>query len=360
MKPLHILLLFSLFCFGLSCEEEIPPETQRMVVLKVKSPQEKSQFIEGQPVNLSLDLPQDNSEAKLSVSINQKLVIKTKGIKAKELIELPDSLFSLGYNEIRIALENYEGKNHSEKRQVIFFSNTKPEIFEPKILGTFQHNTKHYTQGFEFLGNDLYEGAGQYAQSRVAQINPANGSTVREVANADNVFGEGITIHNNAIFQLTWTNKVCYVYDVMSLKKTKEFSYEGEGWGLANDGKNLYMSNGTSTITVRDPLTFKVLREFHAFSNTREYRFLNELEFAEGFLYANVYQENFILKIDPQDGRVVGIIDCSALVALGKGGGEVLNGIAYNKIKKSFFLTGKYWEKMFEVRFDEKVEGELG
>ena len=359
MKIFQMLLLSALCLAFFSCEDDTPPEENRMVVLKVKSPQQNAQFTEGQPVVLGLDLIEKQTEASIIISVNDQEFKTLKNFDVQESIELPDSLFSLGYNDIGVVLKNFKGKNHVEKRSVIFFSKTKPEVYEPKILGTFQHNTNHYTQGLEFLGNDLYEGAGQYAQSRVAQVNPSNGSTIREVQNADNIFGEGITILNNVLYQLTWTNKTCLVYDLLSLKKTKEFSYEGEGWGLTNDGQFLYMSNGSSTITVRDPKTFKEIRQFHVFSNTREYRMLNELEFAEGFLYANVYQENFILKIDPKDGRVVGVVDCSSLVELGKGAGEVLNGIAFHKNKKRFYLTGKYWEKMFEVIFEPKSEADF-
>lgn len=342
-------LLFSVVFAIVSCNGDSDDSETRMVVLKILSPKNNSQFIEGQFIDMVLDISQPNSDAFLSVLVNGNLVYEKKGVSTEEKIALKQESISLGYNDIEVKLEGFNETNYTEKRRVVVFANSTPDIYLPVIQKTLPHNAKHYTQGYEFFANRLFEGTGQLGESMVAEINLNTGDALRKVPNEPNVFGEGITILNGEIFQLTWQSRICYVYNLADFTKKKQFSYDGEGWGLANDGKVLYMSNGSSTIFVRNPENFEVIRTFDVFSNRQEYRALNELEYVDGFLYANVYQQNYILKIDPKDGRVVGLIDCDELVKTGKGSGDVLNGIAFNKTNNRFYITGKYWDKVFEV-----------
>lgn len=341
-------LAFSLLTF-LKCSDSSDDLESRMVVLKISSPNKDAQYIEGQDVTVNLDIKENNPEAQLKIILNGVDFFFKKGVATTESITIPADKIKLGYNDIEIHLDGFEGEKHTEKRRIIVFANTTPEIYIPEIQVRFPHNPKHYTQGYEFFNGSLYEGTGQLSQSMLAEINLKSGESIRKIENESNIFGEGITILNNEVFQLTWQNKVCYVYNLEDFSKTRQYTYDGEGWGLANDGKVIYMSNGSSTIYVRDPKTFDVIRTFDVFSNRQEYRALNELEFVDGFLYANVYTQNYIVKIDPKDGRVVGIIDCEDLVTEGQGSGEVLNGIAYNHKNQRFYITGKYWEKVFEV-----------
>jgi glutamine cyclotransferase len=168
-----------------------------------------------------------------------------------------------------------------------------------------------------------------------------------------NYFGEGISILGDKMYQLTWQNSKCFMYDKNTLLLLKdEFIYEGEGWGLCNNGKELIMSNGTEFLTFRDPNTFTVNRTIQVYDNVGARVLLNELEFANGFIYANVYQSNLILVIDPKSGKVLEEIDAKLMTDLGKGTvGDVLNGIAYNSSSKTFFITGKLFNKLAEVTF---------
>lgn len=331
----------------MKCGDSTDDIDTRIVVLKVLSPNKDAQQIEGQAVEVSLDIKENNPDATLAIFVNGLEVLKKKGVTTNETFSISPDNIKLGFNEIEISLDGFDGKKHSDKRKIIVFANTTPDIFIPEIQQTFPHNPKHYTQGYEFSNGRLYEGTGQLGQSMLAEINLKTGDAIRKVENESNIFGEGITILNDEVFQLTWQSKICYVYDLKDFSTKRLFSYDGEGWGLANDGEVLYMSNGSSSITVRDPKTFDIIRGFDVFSNRQEYRALNELEFVDGYLFANVYTQNYIIKIDPKDGRVVGIIDCDELVKIGKGKGEVLNGIAYQN--KKFYITGKYWDKVFEV-----------
>lgn len=356
LRALYFCLSATIFLALTACNGDEDSADTRMVVLKVLGPQKNAQFIEGQDVALKLDIKNDNPEAKLSILLNGDVLHEQQGVKTAEAYTIFSEKVKLGYNDIEIILDGFDDKKHSDKRQVIVFANSEPELLLPEIQRSLPHNAKHYTQGYEFSSGRLYEGTGQLGQSMVAEIELNSGAAIRKVENESNVFGEGITILNDEIYQLTWQSRMCYVYDLKDFSKKKQYSYDGEGWGIANDGEVLYMSNGSSKITVRNPKTFEIIRSFDVFSNRQEYRALNELEFVDGFLYANVYQQNYILKIDPKDGRVVGLIDCEELVQLGRGKGEVLNGIAYNAQNKRFYLTGKYWDKVFEVQLKPKSE----
>lgn len=353
-RNLLITFFFTTLCFLTSCESEVNDEQTRIVVLKVLSPANESQFIEGENFELTLDILKNNPEAVLHVSLNNKKILEKRGVRTSEKLTIESKNIRLGFNELQIKLKGFDNQTHIENRKVIVFTKTEPEILVPVIKNSFPHNPNHYTQGYEFEGGRLFEGTGQLGQSIISEILLNSGEVFRKIDNDPNIFGEGITILNNEIYQLTWQNRVCFVYNLQDFTKKKEFKYDGEGWGLANDGKVLFMSNGSSRITVRDVNSFDVLRTFDVFSNRQEIRALNELEYVDGFLYANVYQQNYIVKIDPKDGRVVGLIDCEQLVKEGKGNGDVLNGIAYNSKNSKFYLTGKNWEKVFEVDLQKK------
>jgi glutaminyl-peptide cyclotransferase len=261
--------------------------------------------------------------------------------------------WGVGYHRVQLVWTNKAGEEFVENRTVILFSDLGADLLVAEIVKEFPHTTTNYTQGFEYYKGRLYESTGQRGQSILAEINPANGQIIRKVDVPDYIFGEGITVLNDLVYQITWEARKCFVYDVNTFEKKKEFQYFGEGWGLANDGTHIIMSNGSSELVFRDPKTFEKVRSIHVFGTNQEYVSLNELEYHDGAIYANVYQENFILKIDPRTGKVLAKIDCIDVVRKGKGSGDVLNGITYNAKTGNFLLTGKNWPLMFEVRFVE-------
>ncbi|MBU2019733.1 MAG: glutaminyl-peptide cyclotransferase, partial [Bacteroidetes bacterium] len=159
-----------------------------------------------------------------------------------------------------------------------------------------------------------------------------------------------ITILNDKIYQLTYTQGKCFVYDKNTLTLISEFSYAGEGWGLCNDGEFLYMSDGTERITKRSPKTFEVIETIEVYDNQGPIRKLNELEFVDGIIFANVWMTEAIVAFQPENGKLLAVMDARELVTKGANGGDVLNGIAFNKQSKDFYMTGKYWDKMFRVK----------
>lgn len=226
-----------------------------------------------------------------------------------------------------------------------------------KIVNQTPHDTAAYTQGLEIYNGKVYEGTGDYEQSSI-RINNRNSGKVefKHLLGKSEVFGEGITILNNKLYQLTWENHQVFVYDVKNLnvpEKTMNWPYEG--WGLTNDGKSLIISDGTSTLYTVNPNDMKVLSTISVRDHQGPVNMLNELEMAEGFIYANVYQTNQIIKIDPASGQVIGRMTFNNLLSAQEivpDRTDVLNGIAYDSTSKSFLITGKRWPKMFEIKLE--------
>lgn len=231
-----------------------------------------------------------------------------------------------------------------------------PRALTYSIIATHPHDTSFYTQGLEFYKGELYEGtgSGSAAGSFLMQIDRETGKAKRKLALDKEYFGEGITVLNDTIYQLTWQNKKVFVYTVNDFKKITEFNLNTEGWGLTNNGTELIASDGTSKLYYYEPGTFRLLRtQSITEAGALSYN-LNELEFVEGFLYANQYQFPYIFKIDLNTGTVVAKADLSQIwsrVKTLKPDADVPNGIAYDSTSKSFFITGKLWPEMYEVQF---------
>jgi glutamine cyclotransferase len=227
--------------------------------------------------------------------------------------------------------------------------------YKVEIVDTLPHLTSSYTQGLLIHQGKIYEGTGQFRESKLMKIKLENGEIEESIPLENTLFGEGVTIFDNKIYQLTWMNQICLVYDLKTLKKISEFSYSGEGWGLTSNDSLLFMSDGSSIIKVINPKNFTTISNLQIKKNNQPVRFLNELELVDSLLYANVYMQDLIIVANINTGEVVADIDISALrplVAASKYA-EVSNGIAFNPKTNLFYLTGKYWDKIFIVKFVE-------
>lgn len=240
-------------------------------------------------------------------------------------------------------------------------ANTTPAVLNYTITNVYPHDTTSYTEGLEWHDSTLYESGGNYKKSRLARVSLHTGMPLQKINLADKYFGEGISVLNGKIYQLTYNEGKCFVYDFKTLKKIKEFEYEGEGWGMTNDGKHLIMNNGSNNLYYRDPETFKIVKTLGVYDNNGAVASINELEFVDGVIYSNIYQTNYIIKIDTASGKVLAKADFSNVLNRYAPGAisdqsqlvdEVLNGIAYDSAGKRFFITGKHWPKLFEVRFN--------
>jgi glutamine cyclotransferase len=221
-----------------------------------------------------------------------------------------------------------------------------------EVVQSFPHDPEAFTQGLVYHAGFLYEGTGLEGRSSLRKVRLETGEVVNRVDVDRQYFGEGIAIVQNKIVQLTWKSQIGFVYDLATLHRLHDFSYSGEGWGLASSGTDLFMSDGSSDIRVLDSATFHEKRRIHVHDGSAPVDQLNELEIVDGQLFANIWQTDRIARISPQTGQVVGWIDLSRLLSpmYKIGSGAVLNGIAYDSAKKRLFVTGKLWPRLFEIR----------
>ena len=228
----------------------------------------------------------------------------------------------------------------------------EPERLRAHVLEVRPHDPTSFTQGFELVDGVLYEGTGMVGRSAMLATDPATGQVRRRAELPAPLFGEGITVAGDRIWQLTWTDGVAIERDRDSLEQRRQVTYDGEGWGLCHDGSRLIMSDGTDRLTFRDPETFAVQGDVLVRNAGAEVRDLNELECAGGAVYANVWRTDEILRIDPSTGAVTAVIDASGLLpADERDRADVLNGIAAIPGTEEFLLTGKYWPHTYRVAF---------
>ena len=225
------------------------------------------------------------------------------------------------------------------------------------VLSRFPHDTGAYTQGLEWHGGKLYESTGDYERSSLRITDPKTGKVEKiRAMGSEKIFGEGITVFKGRIYQLTWQNKEVFVYDLKDFSKpVRTLTWPYEGWGITNNGTQLIISDGSSNLYFADPENLKVLNTVAVTDGGRTIDNLNELEFVNGFVYANVYTTPFILKIDPESGQVKGRLVMENLLQpsdIVRGRTDVMNGIAYDSASRHFYITGKRWPYMFEISTD--------
>ena len=301
----------------------------------------------------------NNSEINLKSTIdgltidNEKIAYYYNDKETNKRFSLDNS--KLGTNMIK-ARVNIDGLTITGKKSIEVYSNITPKLYSYEIINEFPHDITSYTQGLEFYNGVLYESTGLNGYSTINKIDILNNRVLEKKYLEKKYFGEGLTIINDNLIQLTWKNKIGFIYDPNTLGLKGSFNYDKntEGWGLANDGEFLYLSDGSSKIRVINPKSFKEIYFFEVVTNNRKIKNINELEIVDNIIYANTYQSNkdVVLKIDKNNGKVLGLINFNGLRDKVKKHPDldVLNGIAYNKSRNTFFITGKKWNKVFEVK----------
>jgi glutamine cyclotransferase len=235
-------------------------------------------------------------------------------------------------------------------------SNIEPKLLNYTVLNTYPHDIASFTEGLEFYKDTLYESIGLYKSSKLLKTDYKTGRIYKSLKLDDRYFGEGITFINNKIYQLTWQEKTGFIYNANTWKLEKTFTYDKdiEGWGMTNDGKYIYQTDKTEKIWKMDPETQKMVDYVNVYSGDSKIPSINELEWINGKIYCNVWQKDAIAVVNPNSGAVEGILDMSGLRKLIQyPKAEVLNGIAYNPKTKTIFITGKNWDKMFEIKVSE-------
>lgn len=232
-------------------------------------------------------------------------------------------------------------------------------VWTPQVIAVFPHDTQAFTQGLLWDDGDLYESTGQWGRSSLRRVDISTGEVLAQVAVDDQFFAEGLERIGDRLIQLTWQAGRAFVYDRATLQPVDEWRYEGEGWGLCYDGRYLFMSDGSSYLSLRDPQSFALIFRGAVTLDGQIIppQLLNELECVGDFIYANAWNTDYLFQIDKFTGSITAIIDASALLSADEKAalraGSVLNGIAYNPESDTFYLTGKDWSKLFEVVFVE-------
>jgi glutamine cyclotransferase len=311
-----------------------------------------AKYMPEEALNLAILNPESKAVDSTIYYVNDIKIGATKGLE-KLTFELKDQ--KLGYQNLK-ALVYFEGKNSAATARVELVSSVQPKLLKYAIVNTYPHDTLSFTEGLEFYKDTLYESTGQKGASYFRKYDYKTGKIYKQIDLDAKYFGEGITFLNDKLYQLTWQEKTGFIYDAKTLKLEKTFAYDKdiEGWGMTNDGKYIYQTDKTEKIWKMDPATQKMIDYINVYSGSSKIKSINELEWINGKIYTNVWQKDAIAVVNPANGAVEGILDLSSLRKLVKNTtAEVLNGIAYNPKTKTIFVTGKNWDKMFEITVSE-------
>lgn len=309
-------------------------------------------FTAPESVSIGILNPKAKEIDSITYFVNDKKVGSTKGSE-KFNFALKDQ--KLGYQFLKATA--YFGSDSSDAtKRIELVSNVTPKLLNYKILNTYPHDTASFTEGLEFYNDTLYESTGQKGTSYFRKYDYKTGKVYKQIDLDSMYFGEGITFINGKLYQLTWQEKTGFIYDAKTLKLEKKFTYEKdiEGWGMTNDGTYIYQTDKTEKIWKMDPKTQKMIDYINVYSGSSKVKAINELEWINGKIYTNVFEKDAIAVVNPNNGAVEGILDMSGLRKLVNVTAEdFLNGIAYNPKTKTIFVTGKNWNKMFEITVSE-------
>jgi glutamine cyclotransferase len=334
------------------------------VILTLISCKSEYKFILNSPNKIQI-----NQELVISISEKENKVIDSVQFSIDKIkIEGNSKSISLKINDYKLgkhtitALLFFENKTEKVSNSIYFMADIAPEIYTYTIINTYPHDKEAYTQGLEYFNGFLYEGTGQKGASSIRKVELTTGKVLQQKNLDEKYFGEGITIFNNKLHQLTWQGGFGLVYNLETFEKEKEFKYtkSREGWGLTNNGEHLIKSDGTERIWFLNPETLIEESYIEAYTNKQKVEKLNELEFINGKIYANIWQKNSILIVNPASGKVEGVADLISLKAKISqeqnlsDDDDVLNGIAFDKENNRMFVTGKHWSKLYEIELIKK------
>ena len=247
-----------------------------------------------------------------------------------------------------------EGETFEVQKEILLLAAQKPEIYTYEVVNTFPHDQQAFTQGLEFSGDTLYESTGRKGASTLRQVDFRTGEVLKVTPLEKQYFGEGLTVWNDTIFMLTWQEGTGFYFNRDNLERLGSFKYGNskEGWGLCNDGRRLYKSDGTERIWILNPSTLREEGYIETVTDRSAFNKANELEYVDGKIYANVWQKESMMIIDAKTGAIEGVVNFGGLsdqVTQHKDL-DVFNGVAYHPERETFFVTGKNWDKLFEVR----------
>ena len=352
MKSVTFSLLFflSLFIVFFSCSNS--SDRSRKPVSSISIQPAKSNYVFGEKVTVNVKTKvRDGEIQSIKLYFNNQLISESKEL---DFTVNNVELNKLGSGNFTVEAVKTDGLKNSRSLVIHTFSDIVAENFSYQIVNSYPHSKKHYTQGLEFHNNILYEGTGEYGTSGIFKIKLETGKVEQSKMLDDKYFGEGITILNDKIYQLTYKTQKGFVYQLSDFAIIDSFQFQSaEGWGLTNDGTNLIMSDGTHVLTWLNPNDYSIVKKIQVANNKGIINNLNELEYIDGTIYANVFTTDLIVQIDTETGKVLSEINMAGIINMYKIPGDTidfLNGIAYNEISNRLFVTGKLWPKTFEIK----------
>lgn len=347
MKNCNLFVIITLCSLLFSCGGNADTKKN---LFSIKTDNNQTKFKLTETVKASIHNPKNHKIDSVAYFLNEKRSTTSTYLTYEEKLDVE----KLGNQRLK-AIVYYNGDQSEISKKLVFLNDQTPKLYKYKIIATHPHDQKAFTQGLEFIGDTLYEstGAGKGGASSLRKTNYVTGDVLVKKEIGKEHFGEGLTIINNKILQLTWQSKEGFIYNLKTLEKTGSFAYNKskEGWGLCNDGMNIYKSDGTEKIWILDPETFAEKEYIQITTNKKVKSKFNELEWIDGKIYANTWQKESIAIINPKNGALEAVIDLSGLrqKVTQHDNLDVLNGIAYKSDTKQLFVTGKNWDTLFEI-----------
>ena len=358
MKRLPFSLLTILFALIILMNCAQSNSHSRRPVTTVQREPKRKNYKMGEVLQVNFNTKmKDGSLDKIEIFVDGKLLQTSKNIT--NVLSYKTADFGVGKHIVKISATKSDGVSGDNYEEIFVTSDVKPVKYTYQIVATYPHNVAHFTQGLEFHDNELFEGTGQEGSSAIYRLNLKTGHVEKEYKLENQYFGEGITILNNKIFQLTYKNDIGFVYDLNTFKIINTWKYKSkEGWGLTNDGNSLIMSDGTENIYFIHPENYKEIRRLQVCNEYNVMKNLNELEYIKGEIWANIWTTDNLVIIDPKTGKITGEVDLSGLngsiLQNQKEEIDVLNGIAWNPVTDKIYVTGKLWPKLFEIKLIRK------
>jgi glutamine cyclotransferase len=349
-----IFIILSLFVSSFSCSNKPNRSRKPAVQIKIESINRKIAFSDDISIGITVKL-KDGELKETKIFIDSVMVFSSKEAEFTWSLKKFENIGKHTLKAVSIKTDGVEGI-YFKTFEVL--SNIVPEKYTYELVQSFPHNETSFTEGLEIHNGFLYESTGENGKSALLKTDLKTGKIIQSVKLADKYFGEGITIFNKRIYQLTYKTKVGFIYNLENMALVDSFKFEStEGWGMTHDEKYLIMDDGTNILTYIDPTTCKTVKKVQVYDDKDPVLYLNELEYSDGFIYANVWTTNLLVKIDPKTGKVLSKIDLDGILTMNKNSGkqvDVLNGIAIDPVTKKMYVTGKLYSKLFEIKLVKK------
>jgi glutaminyl-peptide cyclotransferase len=317
---------------------------------RVEQPGNKEIFTRGDEIEVVLALQDDAGQvSSVDVLIDGRNVDFTGNVPGTLMVN--SSGQPAGARRVNVRLGFEDNRIETYAVDIVLKSDMTPGKYSYRIINSYPHDSRAYTQGLVYEGGFLYESTGQYGQSTLRKVDLETGTVLRSLNLDRDLFGEGLCVHDGRLYQLTWKTRVGFIYDIENFRLISRVHYDSEGWGLTSDGTNLLKSDGSNIIYILDPQYFSETGRIEVYDDEGPVDNLNELEFIDGLVYANVYLTDNIVIIEPETGRVTGVIDLRGLLdeRYRHARLDVLNGIAWDEANERLFVTGKNWPRLFEI-----------